>query len=72
MSAIIGIGATHELEGFALAGVRIIPAATDEEAILAWSGLGDDVGLVLLSCAAADSLGSLIAARDEILTAVMS
>lgn len=49
MSTVVGIGATHEMEGFALAGVRVIPAASAAEVTAAWAELDADVGLVILS-----------------------
>lgn len=71
MSTVVGIGATHEMEGFALAGVQVIPAATDDEVTTAWAGLGDDVGLVILSLAAASHLEGELASRQDVLTVVM-
>ena len=56
MSGVVGIGQTHEIEGFALAGVRVISASTDAEITAAWAGLGRDVGLVILSPSAAKTL----------------
>lgn len=70
MSSVVGIGATHEMEGFALAGVRVIPAATDTEVAVAWSGLDDEVGLVILSPAAA-LVRATLADRPGVLTVVM-
>ena len=71
MSAVIGIGATHEMEGFALAGVHVISAATDAEVDAAWTGLDDAVGLVILSPAAARHLEGKLDARADVLTVVM-
>ncbi len=71
MSTIVAIGATYELEGFALAGVKVIAAATDAEVAHAFSVLDDEVGMVILSPAAAKALGSAVAARRDVLTAVM-
>jgi vacuolar-type H+-ATPase subunit F/Vma7 len=71
MSTVVGIGATHEMEGFALAGVPVIPAATDAEVAAAWTGLGEDVGLVILSPAAARQLRHELDSRRDVLALVM-
>jgi vacuolar-type H+-ATPase subunit F/Vma7 len=71
MNRIVGIGATHEIEGFALAGVNVIPASTDAEVTAAWAGLGRDVGLVVLSPAAARGLQDRHGSRQDLLTVVM-
>ncbi|MFA9565085.1 MAG: V-type ATP synthase subunit F [Acidimicrobiales bacterium] len=71
MSTIIGIGATQEMEGFALAGVPVFTAATDAEVAAAWTGLGDDVGLVILSPAAARQLRHELDSRQDVLALVM-
>jgi vacuolar-type H+-ATPase subunit F/Vma7 len=71
MSTIVGIGATQELEGFALAGVRVISATTGAEVATAWSGLDSDVGLVILSPAAAQVLHARKPDRPDVLVVVM-
>jgi vacuolar-type H+-ATPase subunit F/Vma7 len=71
MNRIVGIGATHEIEGFSLAGVHVIPASTDAEVTAAWAGLGRDVGLVVLSPAAARGLQDRLGSRQDLLTVVM-
>lgn len=71
MSVIVGIGATHELQGFALAGVHIIAATTKDEVEAAWNGLDPDVGLVIVSPEVAQQLGTKMQAREELLTVVM-
>jgi vacuolar-type H+-ATPase subunit F/Vma7 len=71
MSTIVGIGATQELEGFALAGVRVIPAATGAEVATAWSALDSDVGLVIVSPAAAQVLQTDKPDRPDVLVVVM-
>lgn len=70
MSTVVALGETDTLEGFALAGVTVIRA--DGDAVLdAWNGLGDEVGLVILTPAAAARLRRVLASRPDILTAVM-
>ena len=71
MGNIVAIGGTHEIEGFALAGVNVVPAHTDADATRAWEVLGDDVGLVILSAAAADALRTALTERPDLLTVVM-
>ncbi len=71
MSRIVGIGATHEMEGFALAGVHVIPASTDAEVTAAWAGLDSDVGLVVLSPAAFQEIQDGLDSRPDLLTVVM-
>ena len=71
MSRIVGIGATHEMEGFALAGVHVMAASTEAEVTAAWAGLDRDVGLVILSPAAARGIQDLLSSRQDLLTVVM-
>ncbi len=71
MNRIVAIGATHETEGFALAGVLVIAASTDAEVTAAWAGLDGDVGLVILSPAASRGLQDRLGSRQDLLTAVM-
>ncbi len=71
MSTVAAIGETHELEGFALVGVHIQTAGTPEALLDAWHNLDSDVGLVILSPAAADTLQSSLAERPDTLTVVM-
>lgn len=52
------LGEAALVEPYALAGARVLPAATPEEVRAAWRGLGDDVLVVLLTPAAADALGT--------------
>jgi vacuolar-type H+-ATPase subunit F/Vma7 len=71
MSAIVAIGATHEIEGFTLTGVRVIPATTETEVTGAWNALDDDVGLVILSPTAAERLADELDTRPDVLAVVM-
>lgn len=65
------IGATHELEGFALVGASVHPAATAEEALAAWRDLDEGVALVILSRDAATTLAPALAERPQTLTVTM-
>jgi vacuolar-type H+-ATPase subunit F/Vma7 len=67
---VVAIGRGVELAGFALVGVRIIPASSDSEVVRAWTSL-EDVGLVILSVGASIALEPVRADRPEILTAVV-
>ena len=71
MSQVLALGEAHELEGFALVGARVVPAQTPEEVRAAWARLGDDVSLLVLTRAAALTLGDDLARRDDLLTAVL-
>ena len=71
MSTVAAIGATHEMEGFVLAGVQLHPAETEPEVAAAWNELDADVGLVILSSAAAETLAEQLTARSDVLTVVM-
>lgn len=71
MSAVVAIGETHELEGFALAGVSVIATTTDADVTEAWRRLPVETGLAILSATAAATLESRLAERPDILTVVM-
>jgi len=71
MTSVVAIGETHELEGFAPAGVTVIATADDEDVERAWRELEPDVGLVILSVNAALVLDSELDDRPDVLTAVM-
>ncbi len=71
MPQVLALGEAHELEGFALVGARVVPAGTPEEVRAAWARLGDDVSLLVLTRAAASTLGDEPARRDDLLTAVL-
>jgi len=71
MSTIVALGETHELQGFALAGVTVVAVTAEAELSAAWQQLGPDVALVILSPLAARVLESDLAKRPDVLTAVM-
>ncbi len=60
-----------ELEGFALVGVRVRAAETPALVLGAWHDLDADVGLVILSAAAAEVLGPTLTDRPGTITVVM-
>ena len=67
---VVALGADAELAGFVLAGVRVLPTATDEETLGAWTAMDDDVGLVILTRRAAESLRDVLEERPRTLTVV--
>ncbi len=67
---VVALGADAELAGFVLAGVRVLPTATDEETLGAWTAMDDDVGLVILTRRAAESLRDVLDERPRTLTVV--
>jgi vacuolar-type H+-ATPase subunit F/Vma7 len=71
MGTVVALGDTHELEGFALAGVRIVVTTGGADTVRAWRALDDEVGLVILSPASAAVLGDELVRRPDLLTAVM-
>ncbi|RLE20889.1 MAG: hypothetical protein DRJ50_10030 [Actinobacteria bacterium] len=71
MSTVVALGSSHELEGFALAGVTVIEAKTDTELIDAWRCLDSDVGLVIFSAPAELALQQFLDERPDVLTAAM-
>lgn len=58
MGAVAVIGAQSEVQGWALAGVRVCAADDAPSVVRAWDGLGDDVSIVLLTEAAAEALAA--------------
>lgn len=71
MSTVVALGETHELAGFALAGVTVVAATTEADVAAAWQRLGPDVGLVILSPMAARFLEPELGGRTDLLIAVM-
>jgi vacuolar-type H+-ATPase subunit F/Vma7 len=57
VSRIAAIGEERRVRGFALAGVRVLSAADETAVRAAWEALDADIGLVILTPAAAQGLG---------------
>jgi hypothetical protein len=55
---VVALGEETRLLGFVLAGAVLLPADTGADVVRAWDAVGDDVGLVLLTPAAAAALGA--------------
>jgi len=71
MGGVVAIGETHEMEGFALAGVSVIMAETDADITEAWRHLEPETALAILSPAAAAVLAPRLTDRPDVLTVVM-
>jgi vacuolar-type H+-ATPase subunit F/Vma7 len=56
MAGIAAIGAEPLIRGYGLAGVRLLPAGTDDEVRMAWSQLESGIDLVILTAAAERAL----------------
>ncbi|MFE7172932.1 hypothetical protein [Streptomyces sp. NPDC057616] len=71
MTHVAAIGERQRVVGLATAGVVVLPAEDPEAVLAAWSGLPAEVGLVILTPAAAAVLGSGPLDAQDRLTAVM-
>jgi vacuolar-type H+-ATPase subunit F/Vma7 len=71
MGAVVAIGETHEVQGFALAGVSVIVATTDTEISEAWRHLAPETALAILTARAAAALEPRLTERPDVLTVVM-
>ena len=71
MAAVAVIGEEPLVRGYALAGAIVLPAEGRDAVRAAWSALPADVGLVLLTVAAARALDP-VDGHDGPLTAVMT
>jgi vacuolar-type H+-ATPase subunit F/Vma7 len=64
VSRVVAIGGELELAGYALAGVEVVVADDADTVRRAWSALGGDVGLVLLTAHARRSLPEALHGGD--------
>jgi vacuolar-type H+-ATPase subunit F/Vma7 len=71
MGQVVAIGAEPIIRGYALAGVRLFPADTDDEIRSAWSDLPAGVELVILTAAAERALGDAAITPSLPLVAVL-
>lgn len=71
MNTVAGIGEDTNLEGFALAGVKVTIAQTDSEISDAWRNLDTTVAMVILSARAAHVLADELGRHPDRLTVVM-
>ena len=68
---VVAIGAQPLIAGFALAGVRMCPAADAAEVRAAWRAASAQSAVVILTAEAADALGADRTAPSAPLTVVM-
>jgi vacuolar-type H+-ATPase subunit F/Vma7 len=66
MSSVVAIGARRRLAGFALAGVEVRDAPTDTDVERELDALGADVGLLILTPAAARTLEGRSSEREDL------
>ena len=71
MPPIVVVGDTTRIAGFALAGATTVAADNEDDVHAAWSGLPDDVALVVLTPEAAAVLADRLKMRPMVLTAVI-
>ena len=71
MGRVAVIGEETVVSGYALAGVLVLPADGDDAVHGAWSSLPDDVQVVILTSAAARTLGGARMAKMLPFTVVM-
>ena len=71
MARVTVLGERAVVEGWALGGARVLPADSPEQVRTAWTGLADDVAVVLLTPAAARALAPGSADRPGLLAVVL-
>jgi vacuolar-type H+-ATPase subunit F/Vma7 len=71
MTHIVALGESDQVQGFALAGVRLIATAEPDELVRAWEALPDDVAVVILTRSAHRVLGERLGERPRLLWTVM-
>lgn len=67
MSGIVALGERGRVEGFALAGVRVIAADDPDDVRAAWSGLERDVAVLILTPASQAALSDLLPSRPDLI-----
>jgi len=72
VSAVVAIGSSRRLQGFALAGVDVRPAESPDDVPAAWAALGADVGLLILTPEAAAVLEDVRAERQDVVWVTLS
>jgi vacuolar-type H+-ATPase subunit F/Vma7 len=71
MTAIAVLGEPVRISGYGLVGAKLLPATTSDEIRRCWHELSADVGVVLLTPAAADVLGPRVLESTAMLTVVL-
>lgn len=71
MGRIAVLGERHRIQALAIAGVEAHHAMTDEEAVLAWQQLSNDVAVLILTRQAAAALAGRLEERRDLLVTVL-
>lgn len=71
MSTIVALGERERVEGFAVAGVRVIAAAEASDIRDAWKRLSESVAVVILTPAARTALSDLLPLRPDLVWTVI-
>ena len=71
MTRIGALGETAKVEGFALAGALVFAADLRGDVEAAWGALPDDLGVLILTPAAADVLDARLGEHPRLLLVVM-
>lgn len=69
--AVVVLGEQALVEGYGLAGARVVAAETDDEVRHAWAALADATAMVVLTPRAAAALGDRLADASSPLTVVL-
>lgn len=70
MTRVAAMGETAKVESFALAGALVFPADVAHDVDAAWDALPDDVGVLIVTPAAAVRLHARFDERPQLLTVV--
>ncbi|MEU4293131.1 V-type ATP synthase subunit F [Kribbella sp. NPDC026596] len=71
MTTVAVLGEPVRTSGYGLAGAQLLAATTPDEVRRCWHELPADVGVVLLTPAAADALGRQVLESAAVLTVVL-
>lgn len=71
MSRVVVLGVEERVRGYALAGARVVAAASPDDVVAAWERLPDDTGLLVLTADAAAALERRLAERPRLLWTVL-
>ncbi|MEZ5230695.1 MAG: hypothetical protein R2710_29705 [Acidimicrobiales bacterium] len=71
MSTVVALGESHELDGYALAGARVVRSHSATQLVEAFEALEEEVGLVLLTRWSADILRDQLSERPRLLQVVL-
>jgi vacuolar-type H+-ATPase subunit F/Vma7 len=67
MSRVVALGERKRLEGFALAGVALVPAEDPQQLQAAWSHLAPDVAVVIFTPEARSALRDVLDLRPDVI-----